>query len=65
MNDDGPDQTLESLRHEHRRLDEEIARLIEDQSADQVEVARLKRQKLHLKDRIQNLLDQSVPDIIA
>lgn len=65
MNDDGPDQTLESLRRDHRRLDEEIARLIEDQSADQVEVARLKRQKLHLKDRIQNLLDQSVPDIIA
>ena len=32
---------------------------------DQLEIARLKRQKLMLKDEIQRLIDSSVPDIIA
>lgn len=64
MNDDHPAQ-LESLRVEHRRLDEQIAALIAAGAADQMELARLKKRKLRLKDEIQRLIDDSIPDIIA
>jgi hypothetical protein len=65
MNDDDPVQLLETLRAEHRRLDERIRLLTSEPTGDQLEVARLKRQKLMLKDEIQRLMDSSVPDIIA
>lgn len=65
MNDDHPAARLETLRAEHRRLDSEIAARLEDSECDMLEVARLKRRKLRLKDEIQLLLDASVPDIIA
>jgi hypothetical protein len=65
MNDDDPAQLLETLRAEHRRLDERIRLLTSEPIGDQLEVARLKRQKLMLKDEIQRLMDSSVPDIIA
>jgi len=56
---------LESLRAEHRSLDAEIERLREAGSVDQMHLARLKKRKLMLKDQIQLLADQAVPDIIA
>jgi hypothetical protein len=56
---------LEALRAEHRRLDEEIAALSTEGTFDQLELARLKRRKLLLKDRIQLILDRNTPDIIA
>ena len=62
---DDPRPDLEALKAEHRRLDEEIATLFADPSADQLEIARLKRRKLMLKDRIQMVLDHNTPDIIA
>jgi hypothetical protein len=65
MNDDDPAQLLETLRAEHRRLDEQIRLLSSEPVGDQLEIARLKRQKLMLKDEIQRLMDSSVPDIIA
>jgi hypothetical protein len=65
MNDDDPAPELEMLRAEHRRLDEEIARLSALADTDQLELARLKRRKLKLKDQIQRFLDSSTPDIIA
>lgn len=65
MNDDDPAQLLETLRAEHRRLDEQIQFLTSEPTGDQLEIARLKRQKLMLKDEIQRLMDSSVPDIIA
>lgn len=65
MNDDDPAQLLETLRTEHRRLDEQIRFLSSEPTGDQLEIARLKRQKLILKDEIQRLMDSSVPDIIA
>ncbi len=49
----------------HRALDEQIASLSLDSAADQLEIARLKRRKLRIKDKIQLLLDSSTPDIIA
>lgn len=65
MNDDDPPAELEQLRAEHRALDEQIATLSLGSTTDQLEIARLKRRKLHLKDRIQLILDSNTPDIIA
>ena len=65
MNDDEPTERLVQLRAEHRLLDEQIAAAIADPMADQLEIARLKRRKLRLKDEIALLLDRAVPDIIA
>ena len=56
---------LEAMKAEHRRLDEEIATLSAQGTFDQLELARLKRRKLMLKDRIQMVIDQNTPDIIA
>ncbi|HWJ59492.1 MAG TPA: DUF465 domain-containing protein [Sphingomicrobium sp.] len=66
MNDDLPiPLELEALKAEHRRLDEEITARIEAGSADQIEIARLKKEKLRLKDWIQRVVDLRTPDIIA
>ena len=65
MNDDDPRQVVELLKAEHRRLDEEITALREQGKVDQLEIARLKKRKLLLKDEIQQLNDRIVPDIIA
>ena len=56
---------LELLRIEHRDLDGAIAALIESGSGDQMQVARLKKRKLRLRDEITLLEDALVPDIIA
>ena len=66
MNDDETAaQQLGALKLEHRDLDEEIAALIADGSTDQLELARLKKRKLALKDEIQVLSARIIPDIIA
>lgn len=66
MNDDETAaQQLAALKAEHRRLDDEIAALIAEGAADQIEIARLKKRKLRLKDEIERMRDRSVPDIIA
>jgi hypothetical protein len=64
MNDDHPGM-LETLKAEHRQLDEEIRLLSSEAPGDQLEIARLKRRKLMLKDQIQRLIDSNIPDIIA
>lgn len=58
---------LEELRVEHRDLDEVIARLIErpDGGADLLQIQRLKKRKLVLKDQIHQLESALLPDIIA
>jgi hypothetical protein len=68
MNDDQPVpplEALDTLKAEHRRLDEQIHLLEAEHGPDQLEIARLKKRKLRLKDEIQLLVDSSVPDIIA
>ena len=69
MNDDepGPDGlgALDILKAEHRRLDERIAALSAEHGLDQLELARLKRRKLRLKDQIERISDSNIPDIIA
>ena len=65
MNDDQPLPGLEALKTEHRQLDERIQMLSSEPTGDQLELARLKRRKLKLKDQIQLIIDSNVPDIIA
>jgi hypothetical protein len=65
MNDLNPVGMLESLRAEHRQLDERIRLLSSEPIGDQLELARLKRRMLMLKDQIQLIIDSNVPDIIA
>lgn len=65
MNDLEPGSELDALKAEHRRLDERLQQLCAEPVGDQLEIARLKRQKLRLKDQIQLAMDSSVPDIIA
>ena len=65
MNDDDPGEVLTMLKGEHRRLDEEIERMRESGNCDQLELARMKKRKLHLKDEIEQLADRITPDIIA
>ena len=59
------EQRLGLLREEHRDLDTSISALLEGGSADQLQVARMKRRKLRIKDEIQLLENRLVPDIIA
>ncbi|MFM9828066.1 MAG: YdcH family protein [Sphingomonas sp.] len=56
---------LELLRTEHRDLDSAIEALREQNSADQLQIARLKKRKLRLRDEIALLEDELIPDIIA
>jgi hypothetical protein len=65
MNDDDPREVLAILKAEHRRLDGEIELLRVSGNCDQLELARMKKRKLALKDEIQQLSDRIVPDIIA
>ena len=66
MNDDeSPATELKALKAEHRALDEQIAALYADGGADQLELARLKKRKLRLKDQIERIADSNIPDIIA
>lgn len=65
MNDEGYQQQLQQLRIEHRDLDDAINALMSQANVDQLQIARLKRKKLTLKDRIMRLEDQLIPDIIA
>ncbi len=58
-------QRLGLLREEHRDLDSAIMALLEAGSIDQLQVARMKRRKLRIKDEIQLLESRLVPDIIA
>jgi hypothetical protein len=56
---------LEDLRSEHRDLDDVIARVVEQAPFDQLRVQRLKKRKLMLRDQIQRLESELLPDIIA
>ena len=74
MNDDRPSEPqdieglkakLAELKSEHRDLDEVIDRLLEKPPFDQLQLQRLKKRKLGLKDQIIKLESQLIPDIIA
>lgn len=56
---------LASLRSEHRDLDAAIDALIGSRSTDELQIARLKKRKLFLKDQMAMVEDALIPDIIA
>jgi hypothetical protein len=60
-----PGSRLAALRVEHRDLDVAIDALRSMAAPDQLQLARLKKRKLRLKDEIAVLEDMTVPDIIA
>ncbi len=58
-------ERLRQLRIEHRDLDEVIGRLSMDIRTDEVQIRRLKKRKLILKDQIARLESQAIPDLNA
>ena len=56
---------LEDLKVRHRKVDEHIQDLIQDLNNDQLQIRRLKKQKLQLKDEISRIEASLLPDIIA
>lgn len=58
-------QKLAMLKSEHRDLDDVIARIAEQVPFDQLQLQRLKKRKLMLKDQIALLESRLLPDIIA
>jgi len=71
MNDDGvPDvdglrARIADLKQEHQDLDAAVAALESGVRPDQIQIARLKKRKLALRDQIVQLEDQLTPDIIS
>ena len=64
-NDDAVLMRLTELRHAHKDLDDAVSALLARPIPDQLQIARLKRQKLALRDAIAALEDRLTPDIIA
>ena len=56
---------LRQLEQAHRDLDEAIGALASHQSVDQLQLSRLKRRKLQLKDQIEYWRSKSIPDLNA
>lgn len=65
MNDGEIQKRLLMLRSEHRDLDTAIDALRDSGSSDQLQLARLKKRKLAMRDEIAMLEDVLIPDIIA
>jgi hypothetical protein len=75
MSEDGEDnvdrelfrniEKLRQLRIEHRDLDQVIVRLQMDIHIDEVQMRRLKKRKLMLKDQIARIESNSIPDLNA
>jgi len=59
------DTEIETLKAAHRSLDQRVRQMEAERSAGQLELQRLKRRKLQLKDRINRLESSRLPDIIA
>lgn len=65
MNEQELRKRLATLRVEHRDLDAAIDALRASGSTDQLQIARLKKRKLQLRDQIAAIEDELLPDIIA
>ncbi len=56
---------LDELREKHRNLDEAIDKMIETKTIDELQLRRLKKEKLQIRDQISLIEDMLYPDIIA
>lgn len=59
------EEKLAELQHEHKDLDDIIDRLRDSAAVDLFQMKRLQKKKLLLKDQIQKLKSEIIPDIIA
>ena len=59
------EQRIAELELEHSDLDDVIGRLSETPTQDQLQLRRLKKRKLFLKDMLARLRDKLIPDILA
>jgi hypothetical protein len=59
------ERQLEELKSSHRDLDDVIARIAEEAPFDQLQVQRLKKRKLQIKDQMAKIESLLLPDIIA
>jgi len=59
------ERQLEELKIQHRDLDDVIARIAEEVPFDQLQIQRLKKRKLRIKDQITKIESLLLPDIIA
>lgn len=65
MDDGDVAEKIQQLTTQHRDLDAAISALVESGKSDVIQIQRLKKQKLYLRDRIANLENSLLPDIIA
>lgn len=68
LNSNNPGEIIRliaELKEEHRDLDEAISRLSEDSGVDQLQIRRMKKRKLKLKDWIAYLESKLIPDLDA
>ena len=59
------EQRIAELELEHSDLDDIIGRLAQTPAQDQLQLRRLKKKKLFLKDQLARLRDKLIPDILA
>ena len=65
MDDEGIQRRIVELQVEHRDLDDVIAHLIAIPALDELQLRRLKKKKLQIRDQIEQLQIRLVPDIPA
>ena len=58
-------EVLQNFEQEHRDLDEILIHLLEKNTVDFLQIQRLKKRKLILKDKINEIKNNLEPDIIA
>lgn len=58
-------EKIQQLRVQHRDLDDAVTALLEAGTTNMLQIKRLKKQKLILKDKISKFEDELLPDIIA
>ena len=58
-------KNVTALEEEHRALDRLISEIIHDPHADQIDIRRLKKRKLAIKDAVEHLRSRLIPDLNA
>lgn len=65
IDEDSLREQLDDLRREHKSLDEQLEQLSRAQAVDFLTIAKLKKEKLRIKDTIQRIESMLIPDILA
>lgn len=65
IDEDSLREQLEELKREHQQLDDQIDQMSRAQAVDFLTIAKLKKEKLRIKDTIQRIESMLIPDILA